>query len=65
MTLGYGVKSALNRVNCAKGAFAIPGKSESLLQHPVLTEPRGQSMVPVMFTAHNLFFGICREIIRT
>lgn len=29
-----------------------------------LTDSRARSMVPAMFTAHNTFFGICREIIR-
>jgi hypothetical protein len=63
--LRHGVKTPLNRVNAAKGAFAIPIKGESARQHVHLTVSGGASMVPAMTTANNLFFGICREIIRT
>ena len=35
----------------------------SRLPSPLTAFPR-PSMVPAMYTAHNAFFGICREIIR-
>jgi hypothetical protein len=66
LTLAHGVKALLNRVN---GGIAAFSRRAGLADPPAYTAPltarMGRSMVPVMFTALNVFFGICREIIRS
>lgn len=48
--------------NAASGMVSPRGNTG---QPNPLTAPRRASMVPPMTTAHNVFFGICREIIRS